>query len=299
MRPSAHDRAHELLHQMVGPDASFRDGQLDAIVASVDERARTLIKTGRPRGPPRRTRIWPRRHPRCTREGFAGVLVRAIAIVTRDPNIMIQPIDLPLAALAPSPLLFTHQSPLHGQSHVSRVLVHAFRLVEATGWIEEAPRLWAAVYLHDLARTHDGTCHRHGADAMKKFDTLPGVRTLFARGGVRNGGLREHPYRRRPSLHLEGTGPRACALAADITVEGRRRARPRPPRRPGSPLLAQRRSAVDGLLCPGTVRCDGRDRANGRRSLRRAVARSCQDLAIPLTRRRPGRAPYAATRTYR
>lgn len=152
MRPSAHDRAHELLHQMVGPDASFRDGQLDAIVASVDERARTLIKTGRPRGPPRRTRIWPRRHPRCTREGFAGVLVRAIAIVTRDPNIMIQPIDLPLAALAPSPLLFTHQSPLHGQSHVSRVLVHAFRLVEATGWIEEAPRLWAAVYLHDLAR---------------------------------------------------------------------------------------------------------------------------------------------------
>jgi hypothetical protein len=99
---------------------------------------------------------------------------------------MIQPIDLPLAALAPSPSLFTHQSPLHGQSHVSRVLVHAFRLIEATSWIEEAPRLWAAVYLHDLARTHDGTCHRHGADAMKKFDTLPGVRTLFARGGVRN-----------------------------------------------------------------------------------------------------------------
>jgi hypothetical protein len=99
---------------------------------------------------------------------------------------MNQPIDLPLAALAPPPSLFTHKSPLHGQSHVARVIVHAFRLIEATGWIEEAPRLWAAVYLHDLARTHDGTCHRHGADAMKKLDTLPRVRALFARGGVRN-----------------------------------------------------------------------------------------------------------------
>lgn len=43
MPPSAADRAHELLRQMLGPEASFRDGQLQAIVASVDERARTLI----------------------------------------------------------------------------------------------------------------------------------------------------------------------------------------------------------------------------------------------------------------
>ena len=63
-------------------------------------------------------------------------------------------------------------------------MVHAFRLIAATGWIDEAPRLWAAVYLHDLARTHDGVCHRHGADAMKKFDALPQVRGLFERGGV-------------------------------------------------------------------------------------------------------------------
>ena len=80
------------------------------------------------------------------------------------------PIDLPLAALAPSPSLFTHRSTLHGQSHVSRVMVHAFRLIVA------------AVYLHDLARTHDGLCDRHGGDAMKKFETLPHVRELFARG---------------------------------------------------------------------------------------------------------------------
>ena len=65
-------------------------------------------------------------------------------------------------------------------------MVHAFRLIAATGWVDEAPRLWAAVYLHDLARTHDGICHRHGADAMRKLEKLPGVRALFARGGVRN-----------------------------------------------------------------------------------------------------------------
>ena len=97
---------------------------------------------------------------------------------------MKNPIALPLASLVPSPELFTHCSALHGQSHVSRVMVHAFRLLEATGWIEEAPRLWAAVYLHDLARTHDGRCYRHGGDAMTKFRTLPELRALFVRGGV-------------------------------------------------------------------------------------------------------------------
>ena len=94
------------------------------------------------------------------------------------------PIDLPLPVLAPSPDLFTHTSTLHGQAHVSRVMVHAFRLIEATGFTEEAPRLWAAVYLHDLARTHDNRCYRHGGDAMKKFRSLIEVRALFSRGGV-------------------------------------------------------------------------------------------------------------------
>lgn len=95
------------------------------------------------------------------------------------------PIDLPLAELVPAPSLFTHRSTLHGQSHVSRVMVHAFQLIEGTGWTAEAPRLWAAVYLHDLARTHDGICYRHGGDAMKKLETLPHVKELFARGGVK------------------------------------------------------------------------------------------------------------------
>ena len=94
------------------------------------------------------------------------------------------PIPLPLASLAPAPELFTHASTLHGQAHVSRVLVHAFRLLDATGWSEDSARLWAAVYLHDIARTHDGRCFRHGGEAMKKFETLPHLRELFAQGGV-------------------------------------------------------------------------------------------------------------------
>jgi hypothetical protein len=53
------------------------------------------------------------------------------------------PLAVPLAELAPSPSLFTHPSAI-GQAQVARVTVHAFRLVEATGWTEEAPRLWIA-----------------------------------------------------------------------------------------------------------------------------------------------------------
>src|SRR5580704_15155767 len=96
------------------------------------------------------------------------------------------PIALPLDSLVPAVELFAHPSTLHGQAHVSRVMVHAFRLLEATGWSEEAPRLWAAVYLHDIARTHDGRCSRHGADAMKRLETLPQVRELFSQGGVQD-----------------------------------------------------------------------------------------------------------------
>ena len=63
-------------------------------------------------------------------------------------------------------------------------MVHAFRLVVVTGWKEEAPALWAAVYLHDIARTHDGVCLRHGGDAMRKFESWPDLRAFFAQGGV-------------------------------------------------------------------------------------------------------------------
>ncbi len=65
-------------------------------------------------------------------------------------------VTVPNKGLVPAPELFWHSSLLHGQAHVARVLVHAFRLVEATGFNHEMPRLWAAVYLHDIARRHDG-----------------------------------------------------------------------------------------------------------------------------------------------
>ncbi len=93
-------------------------------------------------------------------------------------------VTVPDEELVPPPELFWHLSLLHGQAHVSRVLVHAFRLVEATGFVHEMPRLWAAVYLHDIARRHDGRSARHGADAWARLADLPDVRALFARGGV-------------------------------------------------------------------------------------------------------------------
>ena len=94
-------------------------------------------------------------------------------------------IPLPDADMVPPPELFLHRSYLHGQAHVARVLVHALRLIEATHAEEEAPRLWAAVYLHDIARRHDGGCKRHGADAWARLASLPDTQALLARGGVR------------------------------------------------------------------------------------------------------------------
>ena len=94
-------------------------------------------------------------------------------------------IPLPDQDMVPQPELFLHRSYLHGQAHVARVLVHALRLIEATNAEEEAPRLWAAVYLHDIARRHDGGCKRHGADAWARLVSLPDTQALLVRGGVR------------------------------------------------------------------------------------------------------------------
>jgi len=86
--------------------------------------------------------------------------------------------------MVPLPEIFWHRSTLHGQAHVTRVMVHAIRLVEATGQHEQGPRLWAAVFLHDIARLHDGVCHRHGADAAQRLRDEPALQRRLAEAGL-------------------------------------------------------------------------------------------------------------------
>ena len=88
-----------------------------------------------------------------------------------------------LNALIPHPTDFAHVSKTHGQAHVGRVMVHAFRLIDATGLTDEASRLWGAVYLHDLARTHDGFDEVHGMHAVMRVNESTDLQErLIARG---------------------------------------------------------------------------------------------------------------------
>ena len=117
--------------------------------------------------------------------------------------------------LVPPPELFWHSSLLHGQAHVARVLVHAFRLVEATGFQDEMPRLWAAVYLHDIARRHDGRSARHGADAWTRLADLPDVRALFGHGGVRED---DYPVIESAVTHHSAGEPLATDSSRQLTA---------------------------------------------------------------------------------
>jgi hypothetical protein len=82
----------------------------------------------------------------------------------------------------PMPEDFLHPSSIHGQEHVSRVMIHAFLLLQLTRQQHLSSQLWASVYLHDLARTHDGLCYRHGADAARRFAEF---QPLFQTAGLR------------------------------------------------------------------------------------------------------------------
>lgn len=94
------------------------------------------------------------------------------------------PVPLAASKMVPLPADFRHPSTLHGQAHVTRVMVHATRLLAATGQQHLAPRLWASVFLHDLARTHDGVCHRHGADAAERLRAEPALQARLAEAGL-------------------------------------------------------------------------------------------------------------------
>jgi len=93
-------------------------------------------------------------------------------------------VDLPLAEMAPPPGLFLHPSTLHGQVHVARVMIHATLLAARLGMDHQRKRLWAAVYLHDIARRHDGVCYEHGARAIERWPELEAVQALFSRVGI-------------------------------------------------------------------------------------------------------------------
>lgn len=86
--------------------------------------------------------------------------------------------------MVPMPELFWHPSTLHGQAHVTRVMIHAIRLVEATGQHEHGPRLWAAVFLHDLARHHDGRDDHHGAAAAQRLRDEPSLQQRLLEAGL-------------------------------------------------------------------------------------------------------------------
>jgi hypothetical protein len=91
-----------------------------------------------------------------------------------------------LNALIPHPSDFAHASKIHGQAHVGRVMIHAFRLIDETGLADEASRLWGAVYLHDLARTHDGFDEVHGMHAVMRVNESSDLQERLVARGVQS-----------------------------------------------------------------------------------------------------------------
>lgn len=86
-----------------------------------------------------------------------------------------------------TPDLFRHASQLHGAGHVNRVIALAELLCATLPTRFNAPdetgrRVWAAAYLHDLARRDDDTCHMHGRWAVE--EKLEACRPVFAKQGI-------------------------------------------------------------------------------------------------------------------
>lgn len=94
------------------------------------------------------------------------------------------PVPLPFSDLVPRPEFFVHQSHIHGQSHVARVVVYTFLLSDALNFADRASKAWAAAYIHDIGRKHDGVCREHGHYAMQRLAVLPRVKVLLEKGGV-------------------------------------------------------------------------------------------------------------------
>jgi len=80
-----------------------------------------------------------------------------------------------------SPDQFARESKIHGIKHTYRVMLHCLRLGMLTGMMRKAKVAFFGAYIHDMARTHDGYCTIHGAEAARK---LPAYKQLFNSQGA-------------------------------------------------------------------------------------------------------------------
>lgn len=100
------------------------------------------------------------------------------------PLELINPVSLPLSQMSPLPELFTRHSRVHGQAHVSRVIIHVLLLCQAQELEAYALKAWTAAYIHDIGRRHDGISPRHGKYAVNKVRNSAELKAFFTECGV-------------------------------------------------------------------------------------------------------------------
>lgn len=93
------------------------------------------------------------------------------------------PLSIPISAAGVTERDFHHVSAIHGAGHVNRVIYLALLIARTSGHRHLLPAIWAASYLHDLARMGDGRCTVHGELAVQHF--LPRKLALFRAAGVK------------------------------------------------------------------------------------------------------------------
>jgi len=93
-------------------------------------------------------------------------------------------IPLPIRDLIPGTGIVAYNSRLHGRLHIARVMVHALILADKTNRQSLKTALWAAVFLHDIARQHDGNCRMHGEWAIQKWLVSKEIQAILHHGGV-------------------------------------------------------------------------------------------------------------------
>ncbi len=95
-------------------------------------------------------------------------------------------IPLDIDELLPKPEYFSVSSQLHGRLHVARVIILGAKLLELVNDPDFATPLWAAAFIHDLGRKHDGYCQEHGTWSAEKVATSPEIMAVLIRGGMKD-----------------------------------------------------------------------------------------------------------------